>query len=278
MKMEALIIQFLLREKKVTLQEIGHFTLHADVDLADDDQVHILDGGVTFTYDPKAVPDEGLIRFVMEKTKKIKPLAASDLDSFLMLGKQFLHIGKPFTLHRIGMLSKSQQGEIIFSQALTEKLDLENKKSTIEQNGSQETIDFTSNPTPARPLAWVLQAGMLTLVIGLLVFLFWFWQSDPTPDAVPSADSTSATTIDTIPPQPTAETYSELCLATNKDSLQASALYTRLQSMRTQDSIRIIKKDSVYRITWTYPRNRLDSAKAIDSAQKKYAVQPVFIP
>jgi hypothetical protein len=279
MKMEALIIQFLLREKKVTLQEIGHFTLQADVDLADDDQVHIPDGGVTFTYDPKATPDQGLIRFVMEKTKKIKPLASSDLDSFLMLGKQFLHIGKPFTLHRIGMLSKSQQGDILFSQELTEKLDLENKKAPAErENGNKESIDFTSNPNPVRPFAWIVPAGILTLVAGLLIFLFWFWQSDATPSAESTTDTASITVSNTRPSPPETQSYNELFLAKNRDSVQAYTLYTRLQSIQSQDSLRITKKDTVYLISWTYPRNNMDSAKALDSARKTYAVQPAFAP
>ncbi|MFM7709466.1 MAG: hypothetical protein ACKO5C_00985, partial [Ferruginibacter sp.] len=279
MKMESLIIQYLLREKQVTLQEIGRFTLHAEIADTDEDQVYIPDGGVSFLYDPKANPDEGLIRFVMEKTKKIRPLAASDLDSFLMLGKQFLHIGKPFTFHRIGMLSKSQQGDILFSQELTEKLDLENKKAPIErENGNNESIDFTSNPNPVRPVAWIIPAAILTLVASLLIGLFWFWQTDSKPNAGSTSDTTSTSVSDTGRSLPKTERYNELFLSKNKDSLQAISLYTQLQSILTQDSIRISRKDSVYLISWTYMASSMDSTRALDSARKTYSVQPVFVP
>ncbi|MFN8244987.1 MAG: hypothetical protein U0T56_01200 [Ferruginibacter sp.] len=36
------------------------------------------------------------------KTRKIKPLATSDLESFTMLGKQFMNIGKPLILEGLG--------------------------------------------------------------------------------------------------------------------------------------------------------------------------------
>ncbi len=279
--MESLIIQFLLREKQVTLQEIGRFTLHADVADTDEDQVYIPDGGVSFIYDPKAAPDEGLIRFVMEKTKKIRPLAASDLDSFLMLGKQFLHIGKPFTFHRIGMLSKTQQGDIIFSQELTEKLDLENRKGDPEREvGQQESIDFTSSAAPARRFKWLLPAIILFVVTGLFIVFFWMRQSDDQPSDLTKSDTatTSNSPANVSPPPSNPVTYDHILLAKRKDSTLAYALYSRLQSVSQQDSLHIAKSDTVYQITWRFPHNSIDSTKALDSARKTYAVQPVFVP
>ena len=42
--------------------------------------------------------------------------ASADLDSYLVLGKQFLNIGKPFIIEGLGVLEKSQQGDYEFRQ------------------------------------------------------------------------------------------------------------------------------------------------------------------
>ncbi len=52
-------------------------------------------------------------------------MASADLDSFLMLGRQFLNIGKPFTLEGLGTLDKAQTGELFFipGQFITPKIE-----------------------------------------------------------------------------------------------------------------------------------------------------------
>ena len=108
MKIEQVLVHYLLKTKQLTLQGIGTFHLDAAIpDTADSEKpVVIPENAITFTYDPRATEDDGLVDFIVEHTKKIKPLAASDLDSFLSLGRQFLNIGKPFNLPHIGTLGK----------------------------------------------------------------------------------------------------------------------------------------------------------------------------
>src|SRR6185437_16456160 len=106
----------LLKTKQLTLQGIGIFHLDASVPTsADPDKPIIIpENAITFQYDPRAKEDEGLVDFIVEHTRKIKPLAASDLDSFLSLGRQFLNIGKPFNLPHIGTLEKLNSGVLSF--------------------------------------------------------------------------------------------------------------------------------------------------------------------
>lgn len=120
-------MQQLYSNKKITLQGIGSFRLDSSVSLPMDSDKGIVlpENAITFDYNPKAGEDEALIDAIVLHTKKIKPLASADLDSFLMLGRQFLNIGKPFTLEGLGTLDKAQTGELVFlpGQFITPKIE-----------------------------------------------------------------------------------------------------------------------------------------------------------
>ena len=116
MKIEQVLVYYLLKTKQLTLQGIGTFHLDPSVpDSVDTEKpVVIPENAITFDYNPKATEDEGLVDFIVEHTNKIKPLAASDLDSYLSLARQFLNIGKPLILPHIGSLEKLNSGVLAF--------------------------------------------------------------------------------------------------------------------------------------------------------------------
>ena len=126
MKIEQILVQHLFNHKELNLQGIGRFVLDPNVTLAADTEkeTSIPENAVSFEYNPKAVEDDALIMSIVNNTKKIKPLASADLDSYLTLGKQFLNIGKPFTIEGLGTLDKTQQGalEFIPGQFITPKI------------------------------------------------------------------------------------------------------------------------------------------------------------
>lgn len=97
----------------------------------------IPESAISFDYNPKAGEDEALIDAIVVHTKKIKPLASADLDSFLMLGRQFLNIGKPFTIEGLGTLDKAQTGELIFipGQFITPKIEA---PKALKENETEE--------------------------------------------------------------------------------------------------------------------------------------------
>ncbi len=127
MKIEQLIVQHLYNSKKVTIQDIGSFTLSPDMPLPLDNEkdMNMPENAVTFQYNKKAVQDDDLIEFIVSQTRKIKPLATSDLESYSILAKQFLNIGKPFPIEGLGVLLKNQAGEYEFIQGthINAKLD-----------------------------------------------------------------------------------------------------------------------------------------------------------
>ena len=93
MKIEQLIVQHLYISKQVTLQGIGTFRLDPSVILPANEKEKdfiIPDNAFKFEYNLRAEEDEALIQYIVQHTRKILPLASADLDSYVMLAKQFL--------------------------------------------------------------------------------------------------------------------------------------------------------------------------------------------
>ncbi len=165
MKIEHLIVQYLYTNKKVTLQDIGTFYLSSDVTIPTehDKDAGLPDNAITFEYNIKAVQDEGLIDFIVQQTRKIKPLATSDLESFTILGRQFINIGKPLPIEGLGILQKNQHGEYEFIQGHTMSTKHEPSPTVLKEKNREE-IDFS---TPARKQN--SKAGTFAVVIVFLL-------------------------------------------------------------------------------------------------------------
>jgi hypothetical protein len=166
MKMEQLIVQYLYSNKKVTLQDMGTFTIASDVNIPlDNEKDSVLpEDYIQFTYDPKASVDEGLVAYIIANTRKIKPLATSDLESFIMLNKQFLNIGKPLILEGIGTLQKSQTGHYTFAQAGTSHVLLAEAPKVV----TEKIIEKVSFATPQKEKS---TGKSKIAILGVLGFL-----------------------------------------------------------------------------------------------------------
>ena len=112
MKFDDLLAQYLYENKSLQLQGIGTFELDKNVSLPNeqDKQVYYPIEGLKFIINTKDVTNEDLITFLVKKLGKIQPLVRSDLDSYLSNIKQFINIGKPYTIEGIGTLHKNNQG------------------------------------------------------------------------------------------------------------------------------------------------------------------------
>lgn len=181
MKIEQVLVHYLLKNKKLTLQGIGTFDLNATVpDTADSEKPVVLpEDSVTFHYNPKATEDEGLVDFIVEYTHKIKPLAASDLDSFLSLGRQFLNLGKPFVLPHIGTLEKLNSGVLAFKpgQLVAEKLEPQKVKIEEAEPTAEEERLFSDFPTAKRSGGGgkFLVVLIILILLGLIGWAVWHY-------------------------------------------------------------------------------------------------------
>ena len=114
LKIEQLLVQHLYNTKQVKLQGIGIFKIKTGTENTiegDKDATHF-----SFEFNLKTTEDELLVNYIVQETRKIKPLASSDLDSYAILAQQFLNLGKPFYIEGIGTIHKNQLGHYEFIQ------------------------------------------------------------------------------------------------------------------------------------------------------------------
>ncbi|MEJ7769061.1 MAG: hypothetical protein WKF89_14685 [Chitinophagaceae bacterium] len=154
MRFDLLLAQYLYKNKKLNLPGIGRFEADSSVYAPEDNekQKSSLEG-ITFHETTVSKADEDLIDFIKDQTGKMKPLAVSDLESYLTLGKQFLFIGKPFYLEGIGTLQLAKSGhfEFIPGEYITTKLEdpnierSEGKKRSVHEEDRMLQESNTNN-------------------------------------------------------------------------------------------------------------------------------------
>jgi flagellar basal body-associated protein FliL len=132
------LAKYLYENKFLKLEGIGTFTFDSKASLPNqqDKEIYYPIDGLSFTYNPKEVLDETLITFLVKRLGKIEPLVRSDLDSDLSNIKQFINLGKPYTIEGIGTLNKNNQGTYEFTPGsfLPAKEELNPKRENAEHN------------------------------------------------------------------------------------------------------------------------------------------------
>ena len=171
MKLSLLFAKFLYQYKQLNLPGIGVFSIDSSVAINEINEKSAQELVQHIRYDQKniAKPDEEFIDFIRTHTGKIKPLAESDLESYIAEGKILLNIGKPFHLDGIGTLQKTSAGKYEFNPGLplVDKLESflqekENKATTPKQTYEKEYTPTAGNTNSGRT-AWLVLAILLGL-------------------------------------------------------------------------------------------------------------------
>lgn len=200
MKIQELLAQYLYKEKSLTLPGLGHFALDPTVNLTETKEQVWPDGAITFTMDRQAkMPDE-LLTFLVQQTGKMKPLALSDLESYLYTGFQLINIGKPFLIKGIGSLTKNQTTELQFEQGnpVLEKIDSINtdhvRDRTVLAEGETE-IDFSHEvlKNSKKPIL------LIGSIIALALVGWALWLAIPKKETASVDTETEQTAIAPLP-------------------------------------------------------------------------------
>ncbi|MBS1743655.1 MAG: hypothetical protein JST81_11530 [Bacteroidetes bacterium] len=222
MKIEHLIAQYLYSNKKVTLQDIGVFYMADNVTIPSDPTKEAIlpENAIRFEYNTKAVQDDGLIDFIVQQTRKIKPLATSDLESFTILGRQFMNIGKPLPIGGLGLLQKNQAGEYEFIQSHTASTKFEAAPATLKEKEEPEVV-FSTPPRKGNSKTATIAAAIFFLILIASVAFYFVYKNNKdkkadqllvqnnTPDSTPvqnnssllqKPDSTSKDTVAAVNP------------------------------------------------------------------------------
>jgi len=173
-KIEQALVLYLLKHKQISLQGIGTFKIDGAIpETTDNDKPVIIPAeAISFIYDPKIKEDNDLIDFIVQNTKKIKPLASADLDSFLTLGRQFLNIGKPFTIQNLGTLEKVKSGALEFKPGpLIQRVEV--PKAKIEDEGAEKHEENLFNDYQRAPASNNSKTLFIVIIVILVGFGAW---------------------------------------------------------------------------------------------------------
>ena len=169
--------QFLYSQKRLDVPGMGSFFLDPgiiiDPDAAKNNKEPLT--GVRFEYNPSLKDNPELTEFIARQTGKQKALASADLESYLLLGRQFLNIGKPFVLEGIGQLIKTQAGGLEFIPGIIhpEILRESTSRPVISETSHNETeADYRDllsrkrhNGSWKKPVAFALLVASIAVAI-----------------------------------------------------------------------------------------------------------------
>jgi hypothetical protein len=173
LKLAALFAKFLYQHKELRLPGIGVFTLDPSVTVPDVMDKNSLDftQHIKYSQVPVAHADESFINFIRTETGKIRPLAESDLDSFLSDGKILLNIGKPFHFEGIGYLQKSREGRYEFTPGDAVLPKPTAAPIAAEDEGSRSRSVFTDDGSQPNTLRKTLIGAGAVIGIILVIWL-----------------------------------------------------------------------------------------------------------
>ncbi len=224
MKVPDLMLKYLMQNKILHIQGLGTFSLSAG-ELIQDEQKGIIlpPNSVSFTVDFKTKEDPELIAYISAETGKIKPLAASDLESVILQAKQLLNISKPFTIDGLGTLQKDMRNDIEFIQ-----YEVPDKTEQKRKEENRESIHFDDNYLKPSKKAINYSRGlsMATLVLvglGLIgLVAYYFYQKSSMEEVQLSTISLSSAPVEDTSKQAITESQPQQTVQPVADSLNKS--------------------------------------------------------
>jgi hypothetical protein len=285
LKLAPLLAQYLYEHKKLDVAGIGTFLLDPSARRNPDAQ-HASEG-ISFQNNSSVKDDEALINYISEQTGKMKPLASSDLDSYIELARQFLNIGKPFQIEGIGTLVKMKSGQFEFTpdHLLVDKVKdsgMKELSATSTSDGSLTTYESLKPHVEKSPPYKRLFVGLL--IVATTALIIWAGyklyknnsSTNPTEEQTTTEETAPVTdTTKLVPPakdtisaskQPTntqpAGTYRFVIEVANKQ--RAIRRYDMLKKGGVP--VHISTEDSItYKLFFELPATPADTARISDS-------------
>jgi hypothetical protein len=180
LKISVLVAQYFYQHRVLNLPGIGSFYLSDVVDvqtIADKNSRDLIEH-IHFAQKAITRPDEQLIEFIRKHTGKIRPLAESDLETFVADGKLMLNIGKPFHIEGIGTLQKNKDGVYEFTpgQPVVQRLEAPVPLTPIDQQDPDRPLKrksvFDEDPHERRNASIRRMAIGIGLIVGVGIILW----------------------------------------------------------------------------------------------------------
>jgi hypothetical protein len=178
LKISVLVAQYFYQHKVLNLPGIGSFYLDDEVDVQSIGERSSRDLIEHIHFAQKTItrPDEELIDFIRKHTGKIRPLAESDLETFVADGKLMLNIGKPFFIEGIGTLQKNKDSiyEFVPGHPVVQRLESPQPLTLIEHEPApvKRRSVFDEDPNEARNASLRKMAIGIGVAIGVVIILW----------------------------------------------------------------------------------------------------------
>lgn len=178
MKISVLVAQYFYQHRVLNLPGIGSFYLDdvVDVQSIGDKSSRDLIEHIHFAQKAITRPDEELIDFIRKHTGKIRPLAESDLETFVADGKLMLNIGKPFFIEGIGTLQKNKDAiyDFVPGHPVVQRLESPQPLTLIEHEATpvKRRSVFDEDPNEARNASFRKMAIGIGALIGIGIIIW----------------------------------------------------------------------------------------------------------
>lgn len=295
MKIQEILSQYLYKEKTLTLPGLGRFDLNPSVNIYDLKEEGWPADTISFTTNRNAVVEEGLLLFLMQQTGKMKPLAMSDLESYVSNGMQLINIGKPFPIKGIGSINKTKDNQYIFEQGspALEKIDSINtdhvRDRTVLAEGEKE-IDFSHEERKSSKKPIIIFGSIVALVlVGWAVYLAvpkkakapepeanYTEQAAPVDTTLRKPDTTAIAAHDSLQPVTPATVVDTSSLklivetATTKTKADARIAFHKTRGRELSVNM---KDSSTYQLILHVQKSLSDSSKVKDSLRNWYGIK-----
>jgi hypothetical protein len=301
LKLSALFGKYLYQHKTLSLPGLGVFSLDPSAAIPEttDKNFHEIYQHITFRQQPVLKPDEELIDFIRTHTGKIRPLAESDLESYLSDGKILLNIGKPFYFDGIGTLQKNRQGTYDFIPGLP----LVDRLSVQQEEISAEDAQQRFDPEPVRNYNSgnnnSLKAVLVVLAILLgLAAIVWggyllYNSGNKTSEGTAIGDSSvvvapDSNTVNKGLDSVQGDSLMDLSPVTGTDSIRyviettpnktrALRRFSQLQLNGQDIRMRVNGDSTLFDLYFTLPAATGDSTRIKDSLKRFYGISRVEI-
>lgn len=295
MNIELLLRQYLYNHKTVSYPGIGKLAFGANAQLPESlekgEALPLQD--LNFTFNLQEELDKDFIAFVSSQTGKIKPLASADVESYFMLSKQFINIGKSFVVEGIGTIEKQDNGTFAFTPGyflpVSEASAAPHKPLKIREAVPVMPKGESKPTTPAinKKVILGIIAVLGLALIAWAIYYFAFSKKSETPVAPATTDVVIDTTTNKIPqPKDTAITSATTQAPVNVGGFKAivDQRFTRLAATARAAKLRSFGHDAL--VDSTGPTTFLiyipikDTTISVDTLQltKINGKKPKFLP
>jgi len=306
LKITHLLVQYLYQNKKMQLQGIGEFTFDNTYENpfeTEKGKIKIPGNSIHFLPNKKAGEDAGLVDFIAQQSKKIRPLAASDIEDYLNIGKQLLNVSKQFYIEGLGTLLLNDygnlefmQGNEVFSPTAVEEINI--TKSKVEDNSAEIHFEEHYNNTSGGSGALKKTIVILAFAAGLFIigwigwYFFQQWQNSQSDAPKEVTDNIKPVLNDTLGhrsanalPQRDTVAAAPVQNAVNDSSYniiietakQQRAAYRYNDLIKMGYKVRLFTEDSItFKIYTTINGPLADSTRVMDSVSRFFG-RKVFL-